>query len=63
MINTKRWLIIICWPIYRDMDNGKLGINYPKLKITHYKNKPCVTKWLYDWTLDLGLVWIGKKVT
>ena len=62
MFTTDNYLIF--WtviPIECDEDTGKLCFIRPKFKLEILKGKPCTTRWLYDWILQVGWITVMRK--
>ena len=54
-----RWRIVGLW---RDECDGSWYWDWPKFSFTSYRGRPgCVTRWLYDWWLDLGVVSVALR--
>ena len=52
------WRIVGLW---RDECDGSWHWAWPKFAFKSYVGQPCVTRWLYDWWLDLGIVSIALR--
>lgn len=62
MIVTKNYRIFYSFPpFYHDEETGKLRFIRPKFRLDILKGKPCPTRWLYDWILDVGWLTVMRK--
>jgi hypothetical protein len=49
------WRVVGPW---RDID-GVWRWSWPRFGFRSYIGRPCVTRWFYEWWLDLGIVSIA----
>jgi len=59
-IELRKFRIFISQPFCRDFETGKIMFWKPKFRFINYKNRPCITRWLYRWILIFGYVSIYK---
>lgn len=48
-------------PFYFDVNEQKIGYKKFQFNFEYLKNKPCQTRWLYDWILRFGWMTIMKS--
>ena len=46
---------------WRDKCDGSWHWSWPKFALVCYRGRPCVTRWLYDWWVDLGVVSVALR--
>lgn len=61
MIRTKNYLVFLAVPIYKDEETDKWTFQRPEFGLEIFKGKPCTTRWLFDWILDIGYLSIWRK--
>jgi len=47
--------------VYKEIESGEIIFCRPELRFTNFKNRPCETRWLFDWILRFGWLTVMKN--